>query len=86
MATGPYHLDARQRALLAEFERLCQECCAAVAAAEAAERELARRVRAHELGKEAAPDAAEVQRVLALRAEAVRMQLAAMQLLRDAPI
>lgn len=86
MATGPYHLDARQRALLAEFERRYQDWCAASAAAEAAERELARRVRAHEMGKEAAPDGAEVQRVLALRAEANRLQLAAMQLLRDAPI
>jgi hypothetical protein len=86
MASAPLHLDPKRRQLLADFERRYEGWCLASAAAEAAERELARKVREHESGNGPAPHGAEVQQVLELHAEARRLQQEAVQLLRDAPI
>jgi hypothetical protein len=86
MASGPLHLDPKRRQLLAEFERRYACWCLANASAEAAERELARKVREHEQGNGPAPPGEEVQQVLDLHAQARRLQQEAVQLLRDAPI
>lgn len=86
MGTTPLRIDTPQREVLAEFERRYHAWCAASAAAEAAERDFAHRLREHELGRGEAPGGPAVQQVLDLQATAARLQQEAMQVLRDAPI
>lgn len=86
MRTAPLPIATPHRQLLADFERRYEGWWTANAAAEAAERELALRVREHELGQGLPPEGAEVQRVLDLHGAAFRLQQEAMQLLRAAPI
>lgn len=86
MRTAPLPIATPHPQLLAEFERRYEGWWIANAAAEAAERELALRVRAHELGQGLPPAGADVQRVLDLHAVAFRLQQEAIQLLRAEPI
>lgn len=86
MPFGPVQIQPAQRALLAQFEQRYEHWCAASAAADEAERELARQLRELELGMGTAPEAAQVRRALELRAEAFRLQREAMQMLRDEPL
>lgn len=86
MQTAPLHIATPHRRLLVDFERRYEGWGTANAAAEAAERELALRVREHELGQGRPPAGTDVQRVLDLHAAAFRLQQEAMQLLRAEPI
>lgn len=86
MRTASLHVAAPHRQLLVDFERRYEGWWTAYAAAEAAERELAARLREHELGLREPPAGTDLQRVLDLHAAALRLQQEAMQLLRAAPL
>ena len=86
MRTAPLPIATPHRQLLADFERRYEGWWTANAAAEAAEHELAVRVREHEAGRGSPPEGVDVRRVLDLHAAAFRLQQEAMQLLRAEPI
>lgn len=86
MGTTPLRIDTPHRQVMAEFERRYHAWCGASAAAEAAERDFAGRLREHEVGRGQAPGGPAIRQVLDLQAAASRLQQEAMQVLRDAPL